>query len=131
MLDTHIIIWALLDEGDLSQKARQMILDPSNTFFYSPVSTWEVFLKHRRRPENMGMDVPDFIDCCQDTGFIPLNLSDKHVAAVMSLSRPEGAPEHNDPFDKLLLAQAKAENIMFMTHDSKMSFYNEPCVLCV
>lgn len=131
LLDTHMAVWAVLDKGELSQMAREMILDPSNTIFYSPVSTWEIHLKHRRNPENMQMDAPDFIDCCRDSGFVPLNLCDNHVAAVVTLSRSEGAPEHKDPFDRLLLAQAKAENIMFLTHDSKLTFYNEACMICV
>lgn len=131
LLDTHIAVWSLLDIGELSQKARKLILDPSNSIYYSPVSTWEVHLKHRRHPENMEMDAADFSDYCQKTGFIPLNLCDKHVAEVVTLLRADNAPEHKDPFDRLLLAQAKAENIMFLTHDSKMIFYNEPCVICV
>ena len=131
LLDTHIAVWALLDKGDLSHEARKIILDPSNIIFYSPVSTWEIHLKHRRHPENMEMDAPDFIHYCHETGLVPLNLCDKHVAAVLTLVRPEDAPEHKDPFDRLLLAQAKAENIMFLTHDSRMSFYNEPFVICV
>ena len=131
LLDTHIAVWALLDQGDLSHEVKKMILFPANTIFYSPVSSWEVHPKHRRRPENMEMDASDFIDYCQDSGFISLKLDDNHVRTVESLSLADGTPEHKDPFDKLLLAQAKAENIMFLTHDSKMQYYGEPCVICV
>ena len=131
LLDTHIAVWAFLDEGNLPQKAREIILNPSNTIFYSPVSTWEIHLKHRRNPENMMMDARIFIDYCHETGFTPLLLSDEHVIALTTLYRQENAPEHKDPFDRILLAQAKAENIYFLTHDNKFVWYNEPYVICV
>ncbi len=53
LLDTHIAVWALNDDPALSVKARELILDPDNTIYYSAVSVWEVLLKHARRPESI------------------------------------------------------------------------------
>ena len=47
------------------------------------------------------------------------------------LSRPADAPPHKDPFDRMLIAQAKAENMTFLTHDALLSDYNENCVVLV
>ena len=62
LLDTHIAIWALNDDASLSEKARNLILDPDNTIYYSTVSVWEVLLKHSRRPEHIPFDEKAFAE---------------------------------------------------------------------
>ncbi|MBR1813591.1 MAG: type II toxin-antitoxin system VapC family toxin [Lachnospiraceae bacterium] len=131
LLDTHIAIWALDDAPQLSEKARELILDPNNTIYYSTVSVWEVMLKHARRPDEIPFDEKDFSEGCRSAGFIPLGLADKHILAVSTLSRPDNVKEHNDPFDRLLIAQAKVENLSFLTHDELIPDYNERCVIPV
>ena len=131
LLDTHIAIWALNDDNALSAKARELILDPDNTIYYSTVSVWEVLLKHVRRPENIPFDEADFSEGCKEAGFIPLSLSDKHILAVRTLSRPADSREHNDPFDRLLISQAKVENLSFLTHDALIPDYHEKCIISV
>ena len=131
LLDTHIAIWALNDDPALSTKARDLILDPDNAIYYSTVSVWEVMLKHARRPQEIPFDEMDFSQACREAGFIPLNLSDKHVLGVRSPTRLEDAKAHNDPFDRLLLSQAKVENMSFLTHDELIPGYREKCVISV
>ena len=131
LLDTHIAIWALNDDPALSEKARELILDPYNVPYYSAISVWEVLLKHARRPDSIPFDEKDFSCGCKEAGFVPLALADKHILAVHTLSRPSGAKEHNDPFDRLLLAQAKVENLSFLTHDELICDYGEGCIIPV
>ncbi len=131
LLDTHIAIWALNDDPALSDKARELILDPDNTIYYSTVSVWEVLLKHSRRPDNIPFNEKDFSEGCREAGYIPLGLADKHILAVHTLTRPDSAKEHNDPFDRLLLAQAKVENLSFLTHDELIPDYEEKCIISV
>ncbi len=131
LLDTHIAIWALNDEPKLSARARELILDPDNIVYYSTVSVWEVLLKHARRPRNITFDEADFSEGCQEAGYIPLALADKHILAVRALSRIPGSKEHSDPFGRLLLAQAKVEGMFFLTHDELLTGYGEKCVILV
>lgn len=131
LLDTHIAIWALDDSPMLSEKAKDLILDPDNTIYYSTVSVWEVMLKHDRRPAEIPFNEKDFHDACLSAGFIPLGLSDKHILAVSTLERPNTIKEHHDPFDRLLIAQAKVENMAFLTHDELIPGYNEKCIISV
>ena len=131
LLDTHVAIWALNDDLVLSQKARSLILDPDNAVYYSTVSVWEVLLKHARRPHDIPFNEHDFADACRKAGFFPLNLIDRHILAVSTLVRAESAGEHHDPFDRLLLAQAKVENLWFLTHDSLIAGYEEKCIIQV
>ncbi len=131
LLDTHIAIWALNDDPQLSPKGRKLLLDANNTIYYSTVSVWEVLLKHAKNPSNLELSAADFSKYCKQAGFYPLSLSDKHILAVETLKRAEHAKEHNDPFDRLLLAQAKIENLSFVTHDSLIPGYEERCIISV
>ena len=127
LLDTHMAIWALLDSPRLTPKARQHITDPDNIIYYSVVSVWEVLLKHSGHPDNMDLSADVFSECCKDAGFVPLELRDKHVLTAAAF--PPEVEGHKDPFDRLLLAQAKAENMSFLTHDKRLSAYREKCVI--
>lgn len=131
LLDTHIAIWALNDDPALSQKARELILDPDNVIYYSTVSTWEILLKHSKDSTNLELGPEMFITYCEEAGFVPLELANKHILAVPTLCRPQDEPPHNDPFDRLLLAQAKTENMYFLTHDNRIPGYKEKCVIPV
>ena len=131
LLDTHIAIWALNDSKELSEKARDIILDPNNNIYYSAVSVWEVMLKHSRRPNDIPFNEKDFSDNCKEAGFHSLNIMEKHILSINTLSRPDSTKEHNDPFDRLLIAQAKVENFSLLTHDELINEYNEKCVILV
>ena len=127
LLDTHMAIWALLDSPKLTSKAKQLITDPDNTIYYSVVSVWEVLLKHSGHPDNMDLSADVFSESCKDAGFVPLELRDKHVITAGRFSLDvEG---HKDPFGRLLLAQAKTENMSFLTHDRRLSNYPEKCII--
>lgn len=62
---------------------------------------------------------------------LPEPVFNKHVLALETLKRSQNAPQHKDPFDRIMLAQAKEENLMFLTHDSLISYYGEPFVISV
>ncbi len=127
LLDTHIAIWALLDSPRLTQKARDLILEPDNTIYYSVVSVWEVLLKHAVHPESVDLTSAVFAQRCKDAGFEPLELHEEHVVAVSGF--PNSVEGHKDPFDRLLLAQAMTENMRLLTHDSKLPLYPGNCVI--
>ncbi len=131
LLDTHILIWALNDDPRLSKKAKEMILDRNNTVYYSAVSVWEIAIKHANHPENVAFSGKELAAFCEQAGFVPLELGVAHIEALETLIRADGAPPHHDPFDRMLIAQAKAENIAFLTHDAMLPFYQEKCVVTV
>ena len=131
LLDTHVLIWALNEDARLSEKARELILDPDHVIYYSSISIWVVAVKHARHPDNVTFTGKELSQYCQEAGFLPLELRDKHVYALETLTRAENAPAHHDPFDRMLIAQAKAENLSFLTHDSLLPAYNEKCIIPV
>ena len=131
LLDTHILIWALNEDPKLSEKARSLILDPGNAVYYSSVSIWEVAIKHALPPDNVAFSGKELSQYCQEAGFLPIEMRDRHVYALETITRADDAPAHHDPFDRILIAQAKAENLSFLTHDSLIPYYNETCIVPV
>ena len=131
LLDTHLLIWALNEDPRLPDEAREMLLDPDNAVYYSAVSIWEVSIKHANHPDNVIFTGKELSQYCREAGYLPVEMRDKHIYALETLSRAEGAPPRRDPFDRMLIAQAKAENLSFLTHDSLLPYYEEPCIISV
>lgn len=131
LLDTHIVLWAIADHPKLSEAARDLITDPDNTIYYSAVSVWEVLLKNSSPRNNLDLSAEDFIEYCEEAGYIALPMKPRHVAAASKLDTSAADKQHSDPFDRMLLAQAKSENFSFVTHDEKLLLYGEKCVIAV
>ncbi|MBO4859527.1 MAG: type II toxin-antitoxin system VapC family toxin [Treponema sp.] len=127
LLDTHIILWAMTKDVKLNTKMRDIILNPNNRIFYSIASMWEVQIKYARK--KLPISGVEFMHYCEQSGYHKLPVDDLHVVELANLVRDESAPPHNDPFDKIMLSQAKAEGFTFLTHDPFFRGYNEPCVV--
>lgn len=131
LIDTHILLWALLDDDRLPQKARELLTHTENDVYYSIISLWEIELKHLLHPTQMPINAQAIDAYAQKAGFQSFPLHDRHIFALSSLYRPDTAKPHKDPFDCLLICQAKCENMIFLTHDTLLADYNEPCVCLV
>ena len=131
--DTHILLWALEDDVKLPKKAREIFLDESSEIFYSFVNVWEIAIKYALERNDFIYSPEEFVEFCDKAGYIPFNTVFDHAYALNSLKYDiEAAPDkHNDPFDRLLIAQAKVEGMCFITHDHLIPFYHEPCVILV
>ena len=129
MLDTHIILWMISGNEKLSQKARLLIKQNIGRIYYSIASMWEVQIKYM--VGKMPISGIEFMHYCEQSGYHKLPIDDLHVAKLAGLERSEGAPAHNDPFDRIMISQAKAEGFLFLSHDSMLADYNEPCVIQV
>lgn len=113
------------------KKAKELILDKGNVIYYSSVSIWEISIKHASHPENVAFTGKELARYCNEAGFLPIELKDRHVFALETLVRAKDAPPHRDPFDRILVAQAKAENMSFLTHDELIPYYEERCIISV
>lgn len=129
LLDTHILLWALIDDPRLDNKSRMLINDPDNYIYYSSASIWEIAIKHNKNPNLITFGAEDVIRYCDDAGFLSLPVNLWHASAIYSLNVRDGSNVPNDPFDRMLVAQAKTEKMPFLTHDSKMKYYDEPCII--
>lgn len=131
LLDTHILIWALTADEKLSEKAKDFIVNPDNIIYYSAASIWEISIKHTLHPDKIPFSGKDLSSFCTQAGYEPLDISDRHVFALETLKRSENVKPHHDPFDRIMISQAKAENMLFLTHDSLLPDYNEACIISV
>lgn len=121
LLDTHVLLWWLDDNPLLSAKARTIISSSKNLAFVSAASIWEISIK-----KSLGkLKVPDNLDTAISTsGFQTLDIAMPHAAIAGSLSR-----HHDDPFDRMLIAQAIAEKLTIITHDKRFKHYEIPLIL--
>lgn len=131
LLDTHIALWAVADTSKLSNEVIKLLASGNNEVFYSVASVWEIAIKHKLKPEQMPVSEDEFVELCDKTGFSRLPIKVEHISEIKSLTRPADAPKHNDPFDRMLLGQAKNEDLKLLTHDSLIPYYGEDCVLMV
>ena len=129
LLDTHIILWALIDDPRLNKETKNIIMDKNNTIYYSTVSSWEIEIKHLKR-EDFKLSAEQFNFLCDQNYLLNISIQNKHIEQLERINKNENI-KHNDPFDKMLLAQAKAENMIFITHDNKFKAYNEKNVIVV
>jgi PIN domain nuclease of toxin-antitoxin system len=115
LLDTHALLWWLADAG-LTDQARDAIADPANLIMVSAASAWEISIK-----KALGkLAAPDDLEQQVDAGgFSALPVSVAHAIAAGQLPR-----HHDDPFDRMLIAQAFAEGLTIVTHDKRFTDYD-------
>jgi len=123
LLDTHVILWALLNDGRITNELKEKLLDKDNQVFYSTVSMWEVELKHQKR-NNFTLTGNQFAFLCDQNELINIQIKNSHVNRLKEVVTVENTIEHKDPFDKMLLAQAIQEDMVFVTHDRKFKGYD-------
>ena len=131
LLDTHILLWAISNDARLPEKARKLIENEENEIYYSLISLWEVEIKHLAHPYAMPVSAEELAEYCEQSGFQRTLVREKHIFALAGLTREATAPPHKDPFDRMLICQVATENMLFVTHDSLIPGYNEPCILAV
>lgn len=92
LLDTHILLWALLDDPRLPSTARRLIEDRGNKVYFSIVSPWEVQIKHQIHPDRLTLDGEALAEYCGDAGYLPMPVKLAHVFALGALKRKRGLP---------------------------------------
>jgi PIN domain nuclease of toxin-antitoxin system len=119
LLDTHTLIWWMTNDPHLSDGARRLIAQRGNTSIVSAVSAWEIATKVRlgRLPSAADM-IEDFVGDIQRQQMEILDVSAQHGIRAGTLPGP-----HKDPFDRMLIAQALAENIPIVSNDQALDGY--------
>ncbi len=123
LLDTHVALWAITDNPGLSAKARDLILAPRATVWISTVSVWEIAIKHALGRGDMPVSGQEAVGYFRQAGYRFLAIEPEHAIAVETLPA-----HHQDPFDRLLVAQALVEPMRLMTHDAIVARYNDTII---
>jgi PIN domain nuclease of toxin-antitoxin system len=124
LLDTHVALWAITDSPRLAPHARSLILDPANSIYISTASVWEITIKHMIGKGDMPVSGTQTATYFREAGYIELPIVNAHIAQIETLP-----PHHADPFDRLLIAQALAEPLRLLTHDTALSLYSDSVIL--
>ena len=120
LLDTHTFIWWANEPDKLSHKVLAACENPKNTLILSVVSAWEIEIKSRLGRLSLDVQLEDLIETQQqsnDLKIMPIAL--RHVFALKNLPTI-----HNDPFDRLLIAQSNVEGVTLATRDKTISTYS-------
>lgn len=121
LLDTQLLLWAAGETAKLPRAARALIEDEANVLLFSAASLWEVVIKRGLGRADFQVDARRLRRGLLDNGYLELTVSSLHAISVDTLP-----VLHKDPFDRILIAQAKAEGVAFLTVDRTLAPYGEP-----
>jgi len=116
LLDSHAYLWWLADDQRLGARARKAITDPTNAVLVSSAAIWEIAIKAALG--RLDLHDADVVAEIAANRFIELPITAAHAAAAAALPR-----HHDDPFDRMLIAQAQIEHLRCVTRDPAFSAY--------
>ncbi|MSQ00791.1 MAG: type II toxin-antitoxin system VapC family toxin [Myxococcales bacterium] len=118
LLDTHLLLWAVEDDDRLPPAARAIVADPLNQLWFSAASILEVQIKTAIGRPDFRVDASQLRTRLLAAGAHELPISGGHAADLVHLP-----PLHKDPFDRMLVAQARGEGLTLVTHDEAVAAY--------
>jgi PIN domain nuclease of toxin-antitoxin system len=119
LLDTHALLWWLTDSPLLTKPARKIVAEAKNSIFVSAASAWEIATKVRLGKLPTAADLAaDFPRQLEQEGFEMLPISGNHAIRAGLLPG-----SHKDPFDRMLIAQAQAENLAIVSNEVVFDSY--------
>jgi PIN domain nuclease of toxin-antitoxin system len=121
LLDTHLLLWAAGQPEKLSAKARRSLDDGNNELFYSVASLWEIVIKRALGRDDFRAEPRLLRRGLLDNGYGELAIVGEHTLALGDLP-----PIHKDPFDRILVAQARVEGFTLLTSDEQVAKYPGP-----
>jgi len=124
LLDTHAFLWAIAGDKKLSKTARKIFLDPANRLFFSAASMWEICIKISL--EKLALKSGWFKNIQNEMStnaiqWLPVEM--QHCVELTKLPF-----HHRDPFDRMLAAQARAEDLQVLSRDVRLSAYDIECI---
>ncbi len=118
LLDTHLLLWTAIAPKKLKQAALNLIGDPQTAVWFSVASIWEIAIKRSKVRADFDVDPRQLRRGLLDNGWRELVVTSEHAVTVAELP-----PIHSDPFDRMLLAQARVEGFTLLTSDAKLARY--------
>lgn len=120
LLDTHVLLWAASAPERLSARARALLLDSANHLVFSSASLWEISIKNGLERKDFNVDPRRLWRLLLVHGYRELPITSEHTVAVNELPGL-----HKDPFDRMLVAQARVEGLTLLTADKAVANYGE------
>jgi PIN domain nuclease of toxin-antitoxin system len=118
LLDSHVLVWWLEGDDRLSERAREAIGNPETALHFSSASVWELEIKQAKGK----LKLPEvFLETLIAQGVVEIAVSSLHAIVAGGLP-----PHHDDPFDRMLVAQAQAQGLTIVTRDRRIAAYGVP-----
>ncbi len=119
LLDTHAFLWFVLDDQRISKKAKSIIEDSKNKIYFSAASAWEIAIKTKLARLEIKDDFETFIiEQLSINNFVPLSIKISHSLYIKRLPQV-----HKDPFDRIMIAQSKLEDLPLISKDKDIRKY--------
>lgn len=119
LIDTHVIIWFITNDPKLPPLVKSEIEDIENKCFASIASFWEIGIKFSLGRLELGSDLETIFELISKSGFEVLPITQNHILVSSKLEF-----HHNDPFDRLMIAQSINENLNLISKDRAFKSYN-------
>ena len=123
LLDTHYVLWSLSGDKRISKAVMDLVEDPEQQVKVSMASIWEIAIKHSLGKLRLQGDLPVTLGNIRALGFELLAIEAEHILTLASLPH-----HHRDPFDRMLIAQAKHKGMHLLTADPHFKLYDVPLV---
>ena len=120
LLDTHIVLWLAENSPKLSDAVKMILLDEASEKYVSIVSCWEVAIKLSLEKLSLSGGTKEFFRIISNNGFTLIPVDEEHLTVLETLPF-----HHRDPFDRLLVATAKTNDLILLTDDSQLQTYIE------
>lgn len=124
LLDTHLILWSSQSADLVPRIAYELMSDPSHELFFSSVTIWEIAIKQALGRKGFNADAKFVLRWLVELGYKEVPLTSAHSLRVLALP-----PNHADPFDRILLAQAMSEGLTLLTSDAALAKYSGPILV--
>jgi PIN domain nuclease of toxin-antitoxin system len=118
LLDTHILLWTLVDPDKVPGPMRRIVEDTGNRVWFSAASIWEIAIKHSLAKADFAVEPAVIWKAARETGLEELAVTAEHAVGVDALPWL-----HRDPFDRLLVAQARAVGMKLLSVDPRVNAY--------
>jgi PIN domain nuclease of toxin-antitoxin system len=112
LIDTHILIWFLEGNSSLTSSRQQLIIDSESQVFISIASLWEIAIKVSLGKLTLSLSMAEIIEYLHEEDFKIIPITPEHIVEIVTLPF-----HHRDPFDRMLAAQSKVENLPLITDD--------------
>ena len=126
LLDTHTLLWAMVDDKRLPKKVKDIINNFDNDIYVSVVSFWETEIKHIKNPDLMPFKAIDLINAAIGFNYYIEQIRDEYL---VGLNKIVNQNIHRDPFDHMILSNAMSEEMVLITHDETLAKYKGVNVL--
>lgn len=119
LIDTYAVIWFITEDDQLPAHIKKLIEDTTHTCFVSIASLWEMSIKYSLGKLDLKADLKKIFELIHQSGLTLLPITTTHILTITSLDF-----HHRDPFDRLIIAQAKSEGLTLLSKDTEFKNYN-------